>query len=224
MEGQNRIALFVDIDNMPLTKEHIDNIVSKLKQDGVIAYAKIYGVTDRRHREIICDAVSNGFEIAPPVYPNRRGSTKVFDHRILVDLCELVFTNPTIDAVAIVANPTNLVYLFSKLKKENIFIYGCDNLDDDSLAFVDCVLNFGYDDPNTAIKLKRAEEAKLPQPKKPQPVKEIAAENADVSDESDDDMDVLRQIRQLKNQQPSGDDKEDAELIDKIKQLLDEFN
>ena len=42
MEGQNRIALFVDIDNMPLTKEHIDNIVSKLKQDGVIVYAKIY--------------------------------------------------------------------------------------------------------------------------------------------------------------------------------------
>ena len=122
MEGQNRIALFVDIDNMPLTKEHIDNIVSKLKQDGVIAYAKIYGVTDRRHREIICDAVSNGFEIAPPVYPNRRGSTKVFDHRILVDLCELVFTNPTIDAVAIVANPTNLVYLFSKLKKKPIVL------------------------------------------------------------------------------------------------------
>ena len=72
--------------------------------------------------ERICDAVSNGFEIAPPVYPNRRGSTKVFDHRILVDLCELVFTNPTIDAVAIVANPTNLVYLFSKLKKKPIVL------------------------------------------------------------------------------------------------------
>ena len=39
-----------------------------------------------------------------------------------------------------------------------------------------------------------------------------------------DGWSVLRQIRQLKNQQPSGDDKEDAELIDKIKQLLDEFN
>ncbi|MBE5749139.1 MAG: NYN domain-containing protein, partial [Clostridiales bacterium] len=103
MVNQKRIALFVDIDNMPLNKKHVDNIITQLEKSGEIVYAKIYGVTDRRHREIICDAVARGFETVPPVYPTRRGSTKVFDIRILVDLCELFATNKSIDGVAIVA-------------------------------------------------------------------------------------------------------------------------
>lgn len=158
MNNQNRIALFVDIDNMPLTKQHIDRIIAQLEQSGEIAYAKFYGVTDRRHRDIICDIAARGFEMLPPVNPKKRGSTKVFDNRILVDLCELVFTNSTISSVAIVANPTNLVHLFAKLKKEDVGIYACDNLDDDSLDFVDEILRFGYEDPNTAAKEKAAEE------------------------------------------------------------------
>ena len=157
MNNQNRIALFVDIDNMPLGKQHIDRIISRLEESGEIAYAKFYGVTDRRHRDIICDIAARGFEMAPPVTPKKRGSTKVFDNRILVDLCELVFTNTSVSSVAIVANPTNLVHLFARLKREDVGIYACDNLDDDSLAFVDEILRFGYDDPNTAAKKRAAE-------------------------------------------------------------------
>ena len=145
MVNQKRIALFVDIDNMPLNKKHVDNIITQLEKNGEIVYAKIYGVTDRRHREIICDAVARGFDTIPPVYPTRRGSTKVFDIRIMADLCELVATNKTIDGVAIVANPAHQVYLFSKLKRNGIKIFACDNLDEDSSKFVDEFLSFGYD-------------------------------------------------------------------------------
>lgn len=297
MNNQNRIALFVDIDNMPLGKQHIDRIISQLEESGEIAYAKFYGVTDRRHRDIICDIAARGFEMAPPVNPKKRGSTKVFDNRILVDLCELVFTNTSVSSVAIVANPTNLVHLFARLKREDVGIYACDNLDDDSLAFVDEILRFGYDDPNTAAKKRAAEgerenagafkivtrrdEAPLtedaddgegeeetavetatdaedetaetesapeeeteeyeeaageePAAEAEQPPEETADEtpseepqaeepSEEKADGEDADLGILKEIQRMKDETPSDDDKEDAELIEKIKKLLDEFN
>ena len=281
MNNQNHIALFVDIDNMPLGKQHIDRIISQLEESGEIAYAKFYGVTDRRHRDIICDIAARGFEMAPPVNPKKRGSTKVFDNRILVDLCELVFTNTSVSSVAIVANPTNLVHLFARLKREDVGIYACDNLDDDSLAFVDEILRFGYDDPNTAAKKRAAEgerenagafkivtrrdEAPSPEDADDgEGEEETAVETAtDAEDETaetesapaeeteeyeeaagetpseepqaeqpseekadgeDADLGILKEIQRMKDETPSDDDKEDAELIEKIKKLLDEFN
>jgi len=343
MVNQKRIALFVDIDNMPLNKKHVDNIITQLEKSGEIVYAKIYGVTDRRHREIICDAVARGFETVPPVYPTRRGSTKVFDIRILVDLCELLATNKSIDGVAIVANPAHQVYLFSRLKRNGIKIFACDNLDQDSAKFVDEILSFGYNDPNSVSKSKKeksvadisvetpaTEKAEQPQPvcveqksvdeiaeqpvaeevasavaqqqideqpveqedqveqiveevatvqepvaeeqpaeeepdsvvlseetadeqqvaeqtqdeqevveqqpevvEEPQPEvlaeepeqEEIVVEEVEpVEDEQNDNLDILRQIQQIKQDVPSSDDEEDEALIEKIKQLLDEFN
>ena len=297
MNNQNRIALFVDIDNMPLGKQHIDRIISQLEESGEIAYAKFYGVTDRRHRDIICDIAARGFEMAPPVNPKKRGSTKVFDNRILVDLCELVFTNTSVSSVAIVANPTNLVHLFARLKREDVGIYACDNLDDDSLAFVDEILRFGYDDPNTAAKKRAAEGERenagafkivtrrdeVPSPEDAddgegeaetavetatdaedetaetesaqeeeteeyeeavgeepaaeteQPPEEAADEtpseepqaeqpSEEMADGEDAELGILKEIQRMKDETPSDDDKEDAELIEKIKKLLDEFN
>ncbi len=46
----------------------------------------------------------------------------------------------------------------------------------------------------------------------------------DDPDNKGDDLDILRQIQQMKDDIPSSDDAEDAELIEKIKRLLDEFN
>ncbi|MBR5145933.1 MAG: NYN domain-containing protein [Clostridia bacterium] len=350
MVNQKRIALFVDIDNMPLNKKHVDNIITQLEKSGEIVYAKIYGVTDRRHREIICDAVARGFETVPPVYPTRRGSTKVFDIRILVDLCELFATNKSIDGVAIVANPAHQVYLFSRLKRNGIKIFACDNLDEYSAKFVDEILSFGYNDPNSVSKAKKEksgadlltetpaqEQAELDSVEQPEqvveeqaePVKEVVEEQeqsvepeqeqpapqveeqpvadsveaeqiveevaiaqepvveeqpeqqaevysvvldeetADeqpevveqpqdeeveeqpevveepqpevlaeqpeqeeivveeiepIEEEQNDNLDILRQIQQIKQDVPNNDDEEDEALIEKIKQLLDEFN
>ena len=185
MVNQKRIALFVDIDNMPLNKKHVDNIITQLEKSGEIVYAKIYGVTDRRHREIICDAVARGFETVPPVYPTRRGSTKVFDIRILVDLCELFATNKSIDGVAIVANPAHQVYLFSRLKRNGIKIFACDNLDEDSAKFVDEILSFGYNDPNSVSKAK-----------KEKPVADISGEMPISADDKPEETFVVNEVAQ----------------------------
>ena len=322
MVNQKRIALFVDIDNMPLNKKHVDNIITQLEKSGEIVYAKIYGVTDRRHREIICDAVARGFETVPPVYPTRRGSTKVFDIRILVDLCELFATNKSIDGVAIVANPAHQVYLFSRLKRNGIKIFACDNLDEDSAKFVDEFLYFGYDCKSKAqpkeevsspvvedvaeqveekaevveqtetvepvaetaeqvevaeqiaevveeqpavetvaqtveetvaeetvaeVVEQQAEEQQTETPEQiveeqvveqeqvepvveeqqveqPQQVEEVVVDVVEETQPDDNELDILKQIQQMKQDVPSADDEEDAELIEKIKQLLDEFN
>ncbi len=310
MVNQKRIALFVDIDNMPLNKQHVDNIITQLEKNGEIVCAKIYGVTDRRHREIICDAVARGFDVIPPVYPTRRGSTKVFDIRIIADLCELVAINKTIDGVAIVANPAHQVYLFSKLKRNGIKIFACDNLDEDSSKFVDEFLYFGYDckskaqpkeevsspvvdevveqqaetvdevaetvevvevaeeqpaveqtvveaveeqpaveeisaetveeQPVAEVVEQQAEEqtetpeqiveeqvepvAEEQQVEQPQQVEEVVVDVIEESQPDDNELDILKQIQQMKQDAPSADDEEDAELIEKIKQLLDEFN
>ena len=42
--------------------------------------------------------------------------------------------------------------------------------------------------------------------------------------QQEDNLDILRQIQQMKQDAPSSDDEEDEALIEKIKQLLDEFN
>lgn len=322
MVNQKRIALFVDIDNMPLNKQHVDNIITQLEKSGEIVCAKIYGVTDRRHREIICDAVARGFDVIPPVYPTRRGSTKVFDIRIIADLCELVAINKTIDGVAIVANPAHQVYLFSKLKRNGIKIFACDNLDEDSAKFVDEFLYFGYDCKSKAqpkeevsspvvedvaeqveekaevveqtetvepvaetaeqvevaeqiaevveeqpavetvaqtveetvaeetvaeVVEQQAEEQQTETPEQiveeqvveqeqvepvveeqqveqPQQVEEVVVDVVEETQPDDNELDILKQIQQMKQDVPSADDEEDAELIEKIKQLLDEFN
>lgn len=309
MVNQKRIALFVDIDNMPLNKQHVDNIITQLEKSGEIVCAKIYGVTDRRHREIICDAVARGFDVIPPVYPTRRGSTKVFDIRIIADLCELVAINKTIDGVAIVANPAHQVYLFSKLKRNGIKIFACDNLDEDSAKFVDEFLYFGYDCKSkaqpkedvsspvvedvaeqqtetveqvveTAEQVEVAEQiaevveeqpavetvaqtveeqpeveetvaevveeqtetpeqiveeqvveqeqvepiVEEQQVEQPQQVEEVVVDVVEETQPDDNELDILKQIQQMKQDVPSADDEEDAELIEKIKQLLDEFN
>lgn len=308
MVNQKRIALFVDIDNMPLNKQHVDNIITQLEKSGEIVCAKIYGVTDRRHREIICDAVARGFDVIPPVYPTRRGSTKVFDIRIIADLCELVAINKTIDGVAIVANPAHQVYLFSKLKRNGIKIFACDNLDEDSAKFVDEFLYFGYDckskaqpkedvsspvvedvaeqqtetveqvaetveqvevaeqiaevveeqpavetvaqtveetvaeetvaevveeqteTPEQIVEEQVVEQEQVEpvveeqQVEQPQQVEEVVVDVVEETQPDDNALDILKQIQQMKQDVPSADDEEDAELIEKIKQLLDEFN
>ena len=44
------------------------------------------------------------------------------------------------------------------------------------------------------------------------------------ADGEDADLGILKEIQRMKDETPSDDDKEDAELIEKIKKLLDEFN
>ena len=62
-----------------------------------------------------------------------------------------------------------------------------------------------------------ADETPSEEPQAEQPSEEMA-------DGEDADLGILKEIQRMKDETPSDDDKEDAELIEKIKKLLDEFN
>ena len=76
------IALFADADNCGLEYSHFDNTLFQLNEMGNVVYGKIYGVSDRKHKEIINDINKFGFDMAPVMRVKKRGS-KVFDNRIL---------------------------------------------------------------------------------------------------------------------------------------------
>ena len=96
------IALFADADNCGLEYSHFDNTLFQLNEMGNVVYGKIYGVSDRKHKEIINDINKFGFDMAPVMRVKKRGS-KVFDNRILIDVMDEVLSNGNIDAVCIVA-------------------------------------------------------------------------------------------------------------------------
>ena len=98
-----------------------------------------------RHKEIINDINKFGFDMAPVMRVKKRGS-KVFDNRILIDVMDEVLSNGNIDAVCIVAARADMVPLYSRLHKLGVKIVALDNVDDESLAFVDEVLDIGLVD------------------------------------------------------------------------------
>lgn len=150
------IALFADADNCGLEYSHFDNTLFQLNEMGNVVYGKIYGVSDRKHKEIINDINKFGFDMAPVMRVKKRGS-KVFDNRILIDVMDEVLSNGNIDAVCIVAARADMVPLYSRLHKLGVKIVALDNVDDESLAFVDEVLDIGLVD---VIKLPQARDSR----------------------------------------------------------------
>ncbi len=140
---QNKtIAVFIDVDNCSLSFDNYKNALDQINDMGNVVSCKLYGVSDRRHREIIADANDNGYDMAFAMRIKKR-NTRVFDNRILVDIVEKVVTNPQIDAVAVVCAPTDMVYLYRFLKKREVFVIALDNTDEDSVKLVDEVLDLG---------------------------------------------------------------------------------
>jgi len=131
-----KIALFVDVDNLVLSNAAFKEIFEEVNASGRVVYGKVYGVIDRKHKSIL-DVITNyGYDMAPPMRIKKRGS-KVFDHRILVDVMEMVVANDKIDTVAIACAPFDLVPLFAKLREYGVSVMTLDNLDGESRFFVD---------------------------------------------------------------------------------------
>ena len=222
------IALFADADNCGLEYSHFDNTLFQLNEMGNVVYGKIYGVSDRKHKEIINDINKFGFDMAPVMR---------------------VLSNGNIDAVCIVAARADMVPLYSRLHKLGVKIVALDNVDDESLAFVDEVLDIGLVD---VIKLpKPATHAAAPETneKTEETAPDVQNENVQnevetnaapaevednglseaqsaqsvVSAKPDEDAEILKQIEEVKAQQtPVSND--DEQLLDEIKKLLEEFN
>ena len=142
-----------------------------------------------------------------------------------------------------------MVPLYSRLHKLGVKIVALDNVDDESLAFVDEVLDIGLVD---VIKLpKPAPHAAAPETteKAEETAPDVQNENVQnevetnvapaevednglseaqsaqsvVSAKPDEDAEILKQIEEVKAQQtPVSND--DEQLLDEIKKLLEEFN
>ena len=114
MLKDRHIAFFIDVDNVGLKSDNYFNVIEQLNGMGTILSGKIYGAGERKHKDIFADAQLHGYKVERPMRIKRRGR-KEFDSRIFVDVVDAVTRTPAIDAVCIVAQPTDLVYLYSYL-------------------------------------------------------------------------------------------------------------
>ena len=201
MLQNKKIAFFIDVDNLVLTSEHYANIMEQLNAMGKILYGKIYGAGERKHKEIYADAAAHNYDTDRQMRVKRRGK-RDFDSRIFVDVVDAVAKAPTLDAVCIAAQPTDMVYLYSYLRRRGISVIALDNVDDTSREFID-----------EFIELGKVEEIKLPQakPKKAAPAPKAApkaepapapkaepAKQAPAKTDVDRTEELLREIARLK--------------------------
>jgi hypothetical protein len=142
LKGKN-VALFIDVDNCSLDFNHFENAVNYIKEANNLIYGKVYGVSDKKNKEIIESVAKLGFDTACPMRKTKRGA-KMFDSRIVVDVMDTILSLGHIDAVCVIAAPADMVYFYSKLRAYGISIMATDNVDDDSLAFVDDIIDIGY--------------------------------------------------------------------------------
>ena len=195
LQGRN-IAFFIDVDNVGLTSEQYANVVEQLSEMGTIVSGKIYGAGERKHKEIYDDADLKGYATARPMRVKRRGR-KEFDARIFVDVVDTVARVHAIDAVCVIAQPTDLVHLYSYLRSHGVKIIALDNADEASNAFVDEVIDLGV-----VVELEPPKKAAKPTPKaepekaKPAPAQEPAP--VEEKKELDRTDELLREIERLR--------------------------
>lgn len=196
MLQDRNIAFFIDVDNVRLSSEQYADIISQLSAMGTILSGKIYGAGERKHKEIYADADLKGYTMARPMRIKRRGR-RDFDPRIFVDVADAVSHTPAIDAVCIVAEPTDLVHLYSYLRSNGVKIIALDNADEASNAFIDEVI-----DPGVVIELKPPKKAAAKPAKKAAPKAEPAKNEqpAPATDTSELDRtdELLREIERLR--------------------------
>lgn len=196
MLQDRHIAFFIDVDNVALSSDDYSNIIEQLNGMGTILLGKIYGAGERKHKEIYDDAEAHGYRLERPMRNKRRGR-KDFDSRIFVDVVDAVNKAPAIDAVCIVAEPCDMVYLYSYLHGRGIINIALDNLDENSSQLVDEFVDLG-----------RIVHLKFAQPKQQaKPVRELVFEGdpiVNLADQLNSDQPVetnqlLREIEHLKN-------------------------
>lgn len=159
MLRDRKIAVFIDVDNCPLQFINYETALNEIAQMGEIVCAKVYGINERKHKEILAHATNLGFDTLLGMRVKKRGA-KIFDNRITADVLEAVFTMPSIDAVAIIAAPSDMVYLYRMLHKYDVAVIAYDNGDEFSSNLIDEKLDIGI------VELLPAPKKSAPKPKK----------------------------------------------------------
>ena len=111
---ERKIALLVDVDNVKVSKEAMEELLSKLNENGEVVYCKFYGYNDRKHI-YLTDYINNyGYETAPFMRLKKRFSQ--LDNRIIVDAIKINYTKPEINTFCLVAGDGDLIPLLVELK------------------------------------------------------------------------------------------------------------
>ena len=200
MLQERNIAFFIDVDNCGLTSEHYANVIEQLNGMGNILYGKVYGAGERKHKEIYDDANNKGYIMERPMRVKRRGR-KDFDSRIFVDVIDAVRRAPSIKIVCIIAQPTDLVYLYTYLHHNDVRIVALDNADEASNAFIDEVIDLGMVQQIKLPTSKPAAPKAKPAPAKeptPAPKAEPAKKPASAKTDVDRTEELLREIERLR--------------------------
>ncbi|MCH5152136.1 MAG: NYN domain-containing protein [Clostridiales bacterium] len=190
MLRDRNIAFFIDVDNVGLTSKQYADIIGQLNAMGSILCGKVYGAGDRKHKEIYADADLRGYKMERPMRIKRRGR-KDFDARIFVDVVDALHRAPAIDAVCIIAEPTDLVYLYGYLHARGIKIVALNNVDEASGAFIDEVVELAAEEVKPVAKKPAAK------PAQPAPAKEAPAEAPSTGVDRTDEL--LKEIERLRS-------------------------
>ena len=200
MLRDRKIALFIDVDNLGLNTEHYENVLKQLEPMGEIVFGAVYGAGERKHRKIIEHAELNGFVVRRVARTKRRGR-KNFDNRIVVDAVDAVLSNRAIDTVCVLAQPTDMVYLYGYLRNKGMAIIAADNNNDEaSRNFVNEFIDLGVIE---VVKLPAKKKAAKPVVTAAPVEEQVAAEetattNSTLAEEVDQTDALLRQIEQLR--------------------------
>lgn len=228
MLENKQIALFIDVDNCELEHVHYENVLNELGELGTVKCVTVYGVNERKHKKIIADAQRLGYRVEFTMTDKKRGK-RVFDTRILVDVAELVASNPSIDTVAIVAEPYNMVHLYSMLSRRGITILSCDNADEFSMSYVSDYIDTGKVElldlpemPKAPAKTQPKPSAKKPMKKAEQP-QETKSEAVELANQIDQMCQNIESASADEQSAPSIST-ETQNLMDRIKQYTDELN
>lgn len=139
MLRDRKIAFFIDVDNAVMDYFRYENTVEQLKERGEIVFGYVYGVSERKHKRVIADANNYGYTVKLPSRSGRR-SRKIFDDRIWVDVAEYAANNSAVDTVCVISHPANMTYLFNYLHQKGKLVIAGDNLDENSAALADDVV------------------------------------------------------------------------------------
>lgn len=214
LASTKKFALLIDIDNMPVTRDVLGNILAQATSLGEVAYAKFYGYSDRKHKELEDIINSGAFDVAQRMRFKKRNKSEL-DNRIIIDAIKIACLNPTLDGFFIVGGAGDFVPMISALKSLGKYVVGGFNDEENNEV---CHQSMGLFKPEVKIqKVKPINVPRVAVPEKPK------AETV-----SDETAEITEIDNMLKNT-GSGDmmtgnaDFDINEALKQIKNLVDDF-
>lgn len=205
LTATKKFAVLIDIDNVAIDGELLGSIFAQVKVFGEIVYAKFYGYSDRKHKDL--EPIINGgaFDVAQRMRFKKRNKSEL-DSRIFIDAMRIACTNPAIDSFCIVGGAGDFVPLIGALKSLGKFVIGGFENNEENVAA--CHQDLGL--KSTSVKIQKVEPIKVPKVAEPKKsaspemdmldglnLDSILSAPAEEADKKFDMDDALKQIQAL---------------------------